>query len=318
MPGRRETLPCEKLHKEGTAGRRPPSNGSESPRHLAEGLGGNDLRPVRLPGTRHREESSGLGDREPEFGMIPHDLPELLSPPLEEGAGQRPEPTLLPGREGGRVEGPDPDHGRVHLRPRPEGPGRDPKDGLHDRHAPNAHRQCPVRPRARSRQDAVGDLPLERQEDLSRTGRLEEAEEDRGGQVVGDVPDDPEAAGPGEGMEIDAEYVLMDHLDQRISPEAAFKVGGQIVIDLDEEETRPPPCGANLASEPPGERPSPGTDLEDDIPRRDAGFFDDPCRRARVHEEALAERALRRPHVPGSDPEHKCGPVIRGDTALPL
>ena len=181
--------------------------------------------------------------------MIPHDLPELLPPPLEEGPGQRPEPTLFARRERGRIEGPDPDHGRVHLRPRPKGPGRDPKDGLHLRHAPNAHRERPVGPGAGRCEEAVGDLPLERQEDLRRTGPLEEAEEDRRGQIVGDVSDDLEAPGPGEGVEIDAEYVPVDHLDRRLSPEAAHEESGQIGVDLDEEET--PARNADRESEPP-------------------------------------------------------------------
>ena len=86
----------------------------------------------------------------------------------------------------------DAEHGRVHPRDRPEGAAPDPEHTFGTRDTTYSDRKRSVRLRAHCGDDPVCNLVLHHENDVTRTGALEEPEDDRCRDVVRDVAYDEE------------------------------------------------------------------------------------------------------------------------------
>ena len=117
---------------------------------------------------------------------------------------------------------------------------------------------------------------------LDGVARLEEVEQDRRRDVVGQVADDAKLSTRrrgGQGREIDVEHVGLDHLETR----RAAQPHGQVAIELDD--------GERLAAleQRTGQRAAARPDLDEGLSRPRVDRVDDPVDHRSVDEEVLPE-----------------------------
>ena len=224
--------------------------------------------------------------------MITEDLPELLPAPLEQRSGEVAEPLFLRlGQRGGRVRH-NSDDGRIHRGSRPERTPRHPEDPLHVCHGAYADRESPILSGAGLREDPIRDLALHHQQDSPRAWALEQPEDNRRSEIVGDIADDLEAIRTRSQVgSAGRQNILVEHLDSWVVRKARAELGGEMVVELHEYE--PPLDLVHSSGQPLGQSPSTRPNLEYGVTRSETEFLDDPVRYVLIDEEVLSQRALR-------------------------
>ena len=224
--------------------------------------------------------------------MIPKDLPQLLSPPLKNGSREISQPNLFLYLQTVRPKPIQPNDGRIHAGPRPKGSRRNAKNSLNARNGSNTDSERPILPTSRLRKDPVRDFLLDHEKDLSRARPSKQMKEDRRGEVVGNVPDDLQVGRRRSDFgERHQEDVAMNHFDPRAPPESADEVGGQLVVQLNENQS------AFLLLDAPdesfGERALARSNLHHRLAWSHPGFLHDPGAHIAISQEILAQGALR-------------------------
>ena len=168
--------------------------------------------------------------------------------------------------------------------------GRDVEQGL-DRVAPlQHHRQSPVVLVAGHGRHAVDDFLLQHEVlVLDEVARVEQVEQDRRRDVVGQVADDPEPAarcGVRKRSEVDLEHVGLDHRE----PGRLAQSRGEVAVQLDHGERA---CSLQQRR---GERAAPRPDLDQRLPGTRIDRSDDPVDHRAVDEEVLSEALPRVRH----------------------
>ncbi len=181
-----------------------------------------------------------------------------------------------------RRPGVEPDQHRVDLRARPEHVGRHPAEhaGVRPVRDPNAHRA--VRLLTRTRDEPVPHLPLHHHDvPVDRRG-LQLVEQQRHGDVVGQVRDHRPASGAERGGPVGPHRVGDVDPHVRVGADDLGERSRQPAVDLDRED-----LGPGLG-ERDGQGPEPGPDLHDAVPVLDPGVRHDGPSEVGVGEEVLA------------------------------
>ncbi len=124
----------------------------------------------------------------------------------------------------------------------------------------------------------------------------EDAFEDGGGDVVGDVPDQRQlrdAVSRGECCEVELEEVALDQLDPREAAQLLAQQRGEPAVQLDRDQM------AHPSGDPQGDRTGPRADLDRDVLGIEPAVLDDALGQFVADEEVLAPPLARRETVDG-------------------
>ena len=221
---------------------------------------------------------ASLVEKPPERGL------ERLAPPGEEVTNESLEDGAV--RDLGRrlTVGFESQESGLDPRPWRKGAGRNGKEAL-DRTIELHHdAETAVVPGTRRGSDAIPHFALQRaMHVLDVVDLRQQAKEQGGGDVVGQVADDAQASGPGKGAEIEAQRVLVDEAQRSGVATLPAQVLAQVSVDFDRVQLAAPSQDGE------GERTAPGADLHERLTRagihRRDDTFDDSC----VVQEVLAE-----------------------------
>ena len=226
------------------------------------------------PGTR----DAGLVEKPPQRGL------ERLAPAGEEVTNESPECDAIRDRDRRLAMGFEAQEGGFDPRPRREGAGRDGKEAFHDAIELHHDTETAVVPGPRRGQDAISHFALQRAVHVLDMADLrQQAKEQGGGDVIGQVADDAQSPGAGKGAEIERERVLVEEAQRSGAATLATKVLAQVPVDFDRVQL------AASSQDGEGECAASGSDLHQRLPRPRIHRFDDAFDDACVVQEVLAE-----------------------------
>ena len=182
--------------------------------------------------------------------------------------------------------GPQCDDGRVDAWGRAKGARRHPPHDARLGEGLDEDRQiAALAPFLRSRADAPRDLELHEDGDQGRTARVhEKALEERRGDLVREIRDDPRRRARAQREEVDAQRIRADDADVVVTGQCLLKHGDHARVDLDRGD-RPRTLGEGR-----GQDARPRPDLEHLVARPDLGRLDDRGEHRTIDEETLAQR----------------------------
>ena len=168
--------------------------------------------------------------------------------------------------------------------PRREGAGRNGKEALHRAIELHHDAESAVVLGPRCGQDAISHFALQRAMHVLDMAELrEQAKEQGSGDVVGQVADDAQAPGAGEGAEIESERILVEEAQRSGATTFPTKVLAQVPVDFDRVQL------AAASQDGEGECPAPGADLHQRLTGPGVHRFDDAFDDSCVVQEVLAE-----------------------------
>ena len=178
-----------------------------------------------------------------------------------------------------------PHHCRVHLRRRPERSGRYVEQRVHRAVRLQHHAEPAVDLAAGLRAHAVDDLLLQHEDHVvDRRSVVERVEQDRRGQVVGQVADQPQrACVAGQRGEVDLQHVAVDHRQGAVRLRGLRQREDQIAVELDHGQF------AVAVEQRKGDRALAGTDLDQAVARLRIHRQHDAVDDAAVVQEVLAQ-----------------------------